>query len=135
MRTLLPLLLLLVLFSGCKKAIQKMQEDAIINAMTDGEWKVTSFKIDDTFYTDDFANYTFKYYANKTVDAKLNGTVVMTGTWDGNGETMSTSANFAGATSPLSFINGSWHIDNNSWTWVVASQTGSQVKVMRLDKL
>jgi hypothetical protein len=135
MRTILPLLLLVILFSGCKKAIQKMQEDAIISAMTDGEWKVTSFKIDDTFYTDDFTNYRFKYYADKTVDAKLNGTVVMTGTWDGDAETMTTTANFTGATTPLSHINGSWHIDNNSWTYVLASQAGSSFKVMRLDKL
>jgi len=59
----------------------------------------------------------------------------MTGTWDGDATTMTTSANFINATAPLNLINGSWHIDNNSWTFVVASQaTGGETKTMRLDK-
>ena len=80
--------------------------------------------------------YKFQYYSNKTVDAIKNGTVEKTGTWDGEASTMTTWANFANATPPLSLINGSWHINNNSWTFVEATQTiGGETKTMRLDKL
>jgi hypothetical protein len=49
---------------------------------------------------------------------------------------MTTSASFTGAIYPLSLINGSWHIDNNSWTFVEATQiNGSDVKSMKLVKL
>ena len=136
MKTVLPILILLVSLSGCKKAIEKIQEDAIIRAMTDGQWKITSFTVNGTDITSNFSAYKFQYYSNKTVDAINNGTVERTGTWDGDAGTMTTSANFAGAPTPLSLINGSWHIDRNSWTYVEATQvTGSETKTMRLDKL
>jgi len=134
-KTLLILIFLTSLFSGCKKSIEKIQEDMVIKAMTDGVWKVTSFTLNSTDITSDFTNYRFKYYSNKTVDAINNGIVENTGTWDGNASTMTTSASFNSPAYPLSLINGNWHIDNNSWTFVVASQTaGSDTKIMRLDK-
>ena len=107
MKTVLPILILLVSLSGCKKAIEKIQEDAIIRAMTDGQWKITSFTVNGTDITSNFSAYKFQYYSNKTVDAINNGTVERTGTWDGDAGTMTTSANFAGAPTPLSLINGS----------------------------
>ena len=126
---------IIFLLSGCKKTIENIQEDLVIKAMTDGQWAVTSFTQNGTNITGDFAGYKFKYYSNKTVDAINNGTVERTGTWDGNSSTMTTSANFINAVHPLILINGNWHIDNNSWTFVVASQTiGSETKTMRLDK-
>lgn len=122
--------------TGCKKAIEKLKEDAIVKAMTDGQWVITSFVQDGNTITSDFAGYSFKYFANKTVDAIRNGSVEKTGTWDGDAATMTTWANFNNATTPLNLINGSWHIDNSSWTYVVATQTGSgTTKTMRLDKL
>lgn len=135
MKKLLPALCLLFLFSGCKKAIEKLAEDAIIKAMTDGQWVVTSFTQNTVDITGNFTGYKFQYYSNKTVDAIKNGTVEKNGTWDGDAATMTTWANFNGATSPLNLINGSWHIDNNSWTFVVATQTtAGETKTMRLDK-
>jgi hypothetical protein len=123
------------LFSGCKKAIENTQQDLVLMAMTDGQWGITSFTQNGTNITTDFAPYKFKYYSNKTVDAIKNGTVEQTGTWDGNATTLTTSANFTNATYPLQLINGNWHIDRNSWTYVEASQTiGSDTKTMRLDK-
>ena len=132
----IPLIIFLtLLFTGCKKAVENIQEDLVIKAMTDGQWVVTSFTQNGNNITADFASYQFKYYSNKTVDAIKSGTVEKTGTWDGNASTMTTSANFTGAAYPLNLINGSWHIDNNSWTFVVATQTnGSETKTMRLDK-
>lgn len=126
---------LILSLTSCKKAAENIQQDLVIKAMTDGKWKVSSFSVNGSNITGDFTNYRFKYYSNKTVDAINNAIVEKTGTWDGNSTTMTTSANFTGAVYPLTLINGSWHIDRNSWTYVEATQTvGSETRVMRLDK-
>jgi len=122
--------------SGCKKTIEKIKENAIISAMTDGQWIITSFVKNGTVITSDFDGYRFQYYSNKTVDAIKNGIVEKTGTWNGDPNAMTVSANFSNASLPLTMINGTWHINDNSWTYVVASQTsGSDIMKMRLEKL
>jgi len=135
MKKLFPVLCIIIFLAGCKKAIENKQQDLIIKAMTDGQWVVSSFVQNGTDITSNFTNYKFQYYDNKTVDAIKSGVVEKTGTWDGEASTMTTWANFTNAVTPLSLINGSWHIVNNSWTFVVATQTaGSETKTMRLDK-
>jgi hypothetical protein len=135
MKKIVALLFLVSLFSGCKKAVENVQEDLVIKAMTDGQWGVTKFTLNGTDITTDFTNYKFKYYSNKTVDAIKSGLVEKNGTWDGNASSMTTWANFNSAAYPLSLINGSWQITRNSWTYVEATQvSGSDTKTMRLDK-
>ena len=136
MKRFLPFLIFILINLSCKKAKESIYEDLVIKAMTNGQWVVTSFTLNGTNITSDFSGYKFQYYSNKTVDAIKNGTVEKTGTWDGNASTMTTSANFPSAVNPLLMINGNWSIVNNSWTFVVATQTvGTDVKNMRLDKL
>lgn len=136
MKKITLLLLAVISLTSCKKAIQQIQEDMILKAMTDGQWAITHFSLNGTNITADFSPYRFKYYSNKTVDAINNGTVEKTGTWDGNANNMTTSASFTNAIHPLVLINGSWKITNNSWTFVEATQTvGADTKNMRLDKL
>ena len=128
-------IVLTVLFSGCKKAVENVQQDLVIQAMTDGQWGVTSFTQNGNNITADFTSYKFKYYSNKTVDAIKNGTVEKTGNWDGDAASMTTWANFSSPPYPLTLINGSWHIDRSSWTYVEATQiAGTETKTMRLDK-
>jgi hypothetical protein len=123
------------LIAGCKKATEKVQADLVIQAMTDGQWMITNFTQNGTNTTVDFASYKFKYYSNKTVDAIKNGTVEKTGTWDGDATSMTTWANFISPPYPLNLINGTWHIDRNSWTYVEATQViGAETRTMRLDK-
>ncbi len=126
---------LLLLLTGCKKAIENAQDDLVIRAMTDGEWVISSFTVNGTPTTPDYSLYKFKYYSNRTVDAIKSGTVEKTGTWDGNTSTMIISDNLTAATYPLNQINGSWLITRNGWTYVEATQTvGPDVKTLRLDK-
>ena len=125
-----------IIFAGCQKKIEKIKENAVISAMTDGQWVITNFVNDGNVITSDFSTYKFQFNSNKTVDAINNGAVEKTGTFDGDASTMTITANFPNAGSALSLINGGWHIDNSSWTFVVASQTaGSQSKTLRLEKL
>jgi hypothetical protein len=135
MKKIIAYITLFIFLAGCKKAVENAQTDLVILAMTDGQWAITSFKINSTNITADFSPYKFKYYSNKTVDAINNGTVEKTGTWDGNASAMTTQANFPSPAYPLNLINGTWNITNNGWTYVVATQTsGSDIKTMRLDK-
>jgi PBP1b-binding outer membrane lipoprotein LpoB len=135
MKKTVAILFILILISGCKKTVQQVVGDAILQAMTDGQWAITSFTQNGTDITTSFSGYKFKYYSNKTVDAIKNGTLETTGSWDGDATTMTTSANFSGVTAPLSLVNGTWHITNNSWTYIAVTQTnGSETKTMRLDK-
>ncbi len=136
MKHFLPIFCLLLLFTNCKKAIEKAKENAIVSAMTDGQWVITSFIDDGTDITSNFSPYKFQYYANRTVDAINNGTVEKTGNWEGDANAMAITATFPSASNPLLLINGTWHIDDNSWTYVVASlTTGGKTKTMRLQKL
>lgn len=127
---------LLPLLAGCKKYVENKTEDAIVNAMTSGQWVVTSFTQNSTDVTSSFSGYKFQYYSNRTVDAIKNNAVEKSGTWNGDAATLSISASFSNVVEPLSLLNGTWHIDNNSWTFVVASQTVSgEARTLRLDKL
>lgn len=137
MKTLILYLAVLPLLfaSSCKKAKENIQEDLVVKAMTDGQWKITNFVYNGSNITGDFANYRFKYYSNKTVDALNNGTLEKNGNWDGNAAAMTTWASFTGAVYPLQLINGNWQITRNSWTYVEATQSaGADTKTMRLDK-
>jgi hypothetical protein len=136
MKNVVIALSLAVIFAGCQKKIEKIKENAVISAMTDGQWVITNFVNDGNVITSDFSNYKFQFYSNKTVDAINNGAVEKTGTFDGDASTMTITANFPNAGSTLTLINGGWHIDDSSWTFVVASQpAGSQTKTLRLEKL
>jgi exonuclease III len=135
MKKLGTILLALAVFTSCKKAIEQRAEDAVLKAMTDGQWVVTSFASNGTDMTSDFVAYKFQYFDNYTVNAIKNGTVEETGTWQGDVNTMTISANFANATNPLLLLNGTWHITNSSWTYVIATMTvGTEVRTVRLDK-
>lgn len=135
MKRLIALFSLIIFLGSCKKTAEKVGEDLVIKAMTDGQWKITKFIQNGTDITSSFSNYRFQYYSNKTVDAILNGTTERTGSWDGDASAMTTYANFPGATNPISLINGTWNITNNGWTYVEATQTNSgETKTLRLDK-
>ncbi len=132
-----PLLIILslVLLAGCQKLIEKKAENAIMKAMTDGQWVITSFISNDSNITSDFSAYRFQYFDNYTVDAIKNGTVENTGNWDGDVNTMNIMASFPNATNPLLLLNGTWHVTDNSWTYVKATMTvDNTTRSLRLDK-
>ena len=124
-----------ILLSGCHKIIEQKAQDAIVKAMTQGQWEITNFTSNGTDMTANFSGYTFQYLENYTVNAIKNGTVEKTGTWQEDVNTMSISANFPNAVDPLLLLNGTWHITENSWTYVKATMTvGSEIRTLRLDK-
>lgn len=135
MKRFILVLSLFSLLAGCKKSVETKAENAIVKAMTDGQWIITSFTSDTSDITSNFAGYKFQYFSNYTVDAIKNGSVEKTGIWEGDVSSMSISANFSGAADPLLLINGTWIITDNSWTYVKASMhIGNEIRTLRLDK-
>jgi hypothetical protein len=112
------LLVFLVALLGCsKEKIQQKQEDLVVKAMTEGQWKVTNFVKNGTDLTSDYSTYAFKFNTNLTVDAINNGTLERSSV-------------------PVGNLHGTWKITSTTWTSVNATQTvGTEVKILRLDKL
>jgi len=136
MKKLIIFSLAISLLSGCKKTKEAIAQDLVVQAMTSGQWIITKFTQNGTDITTNFSGYKFQYFENKTVDAIKNGVKERTGNWDGNASNMTTWADFPGAPSPISLINGTWNITNTSWTYVEATQSnGVETKTLRLDKL
>jgi hypothetical protein len=81
MKKLIPLLFIIILLGSCKKTAEKIGEDLVVKAMTDGQWKITKFTQNSTDITSNFSGYKFQYYSNKTVDAILNGVKDRSGNW------------------------------------------------------
>ena len=134
MKKLLSIFLLLFLLS-CEKKKEQVQEELVILAMTNGQWKVTSYKMGSMDHTSDFNPYLFQFKTNNTVDALNNGSVEKTGTWQGNASARTISSQFSNATTPLTLLNGTWSITRNSWTYVEARQNISGTEhTLRLDK-
>jgi len=136
MKQLTLIIIVSLLLPSCQKTIEKKAEDAIIKAMTDGRWVITNFTTSGTDITPDFMDYKFQYYSDYTVSAIKNGQVEKTGTWQGDAVAMTITANFANAINPIALLNGTWHITDNSWTYVRATMTvGTEVRTLRLDKV
>lgn len=107
----------------------------VVQAMVNGQWKVTNFNKGGTDITTSFAVYKFQFKTDLTVDAINNGNIEKTGSWNADANAQSITSNFTNAVNPLALLNGTWAITNNSWTWVEAKQTlNGELLSLRLDK-
>lgn len=125
----------LLLLAGCEKIKENIQEDMVIKAMTDGQWRVSNFTKGTVDKTADFSPYRFQFRSNNTVEAINNGNKEKSGTWEADPNNRTITSNFSNATAPVVLLNGTWKITNNSWTFVEASQTvNGEVLKLRIDK-
>ncbi|HEY0354641.1 MAG TPA: hypothetical protein VGC29_00475 [Flavisolibacter sp.] len=119
-----------------EEIVQQQQENLVIQAITTGHWKVTSFVKGGTDVTLDFAPYKFQFKTNYTVDAINNGTVEKTGSWNADANAQTITSNFSNASNPLVLLNGVFNIESTTWTSVNASQTvNGELRTLRLEKL
>lgn len=119
-----------LMLSSCKKFIEQQAQDALISLMTTGEWKMVKYTVGSTDITSIWDGYTFKFYSNLTVDAKKNGTVQCSGTWNGNYSANTFSATFpAPANDTVTKLNGTWYRDASTGTSVDATNTGNGDKL------
>lgn len=136
MKRLYPIVLL-IFFAGCiKEKKQQVQENLVVQAIVNGQWKVTNFNKGGSDVTGNFASYNFQFKTNNTVDAINSGSVEKTGTWNADPTAQTITSDFANAADPLALLNGTWLITNTTWTSVEAKQTaGGELRILRLDKL
>src|SRR5688572_4956258 len=101
---------LFCLLTGCNKMIEAAQEDLIIKAMVDGQWKVTQFKKGTIDITSEFSAYVFQFRADKTVEAIKGGSVESKGVWNGNATDRTIASSFSNAAPTIMLLNGTWQI-------------------------
>jgi len=126
MKNPLFLALLFCCFLSCGKKgniEQKVAEDLLVQIMVTGQWTVTGYIKGATDVTSDFSAYKFQFQSNRTVDALKNNTVEKSGSWDGNAIARTITSTFSNASTPLSYLNGTWTITNTTMTTVEANQT------------
>lgn len=122
-----PLLLLIMLslltgMASCKKAIEKKQEDMLMQAITDGIWYVEKYLEDASNISSNFAGYEFKFKDDGTVTGTRDG-IVSNGNWVGNVSNYSITADFPIASDTLQKLNGVWIITDSYWDYVEADKT------------
>ncbi|MBL7769611.1 MAG: hypothetical protein JNK20_11570 [Flavipsychrobacter sp.] len=127
MKKLVWISIMVCLLGACSKAIEEKKEDIILDAMTNGQWYIYSFKEGNTDISSSFSPYTFQFYR----DGKVSGFTPETedkGTWIGDVNTLSIITNFPAASEPVSKLNASWKITNNTWDYVKAETTVQGIK-------
>jgi hypothetical protein len=136
MKKLLMLTLLFALIQCSPEKKQEIQQNLVIQAMTNGQWKVSSFNKAGSDVTTEFSPYQFQFKNNLTVDAINGGSVEKTGNWNADANAQTITSNFATIVSPLIYLNGTWKITSTTWTSVNATKTESgETSTLRLDKL
>ena len=129
-RALLACSLLLTLLIGgiaCKKVKEHLARRLILSAMTDGRWLVDKFTEDTEDITASFSGYEFQFKADGKVYAIL-GAGQEEGTWVGDVNALTIFSNFPGAIAPLSSLNDTWKITNNTTKLVEAIPVNSTRK-------
>ncbi len=123
MKRIALLFILMTAFSfSCKKFIEQTYKNALLNIMTDGQWRMNSYTENGTDITTQWDGYTFQFYSNLNVDAMKNGVVISTGTWNASTTDTTFSANFPlSANDTLRKLNGSWRWNDSSPTYVKAT--------------
>ena len=135
MRNLVLVALVMLFMGSCKKAVENTQLDALMKLITNGQWKVTAFKRNGVDDTAQFANYSFQFKNDGTVDAIKEGRVDKTGTWVGNTSNLTIQSSFGNVELPLNLLNGTWSVTKTSTTFVESrQQVNSEERFLRLDK-
>jgi hypothetical protein len=120
---------------SCKKFIQQQEQNAIVDLVTKGQWRVTGYLDHQTdTLTNDFAGYSFQFNENGTVYGVKFGQQT-NGTWSANVSNKSITSNFPTATYPISLLNHTWTI-TDSYTDSVAAKTpvDSSFNILNLHK-
>jgi hypothetical protein len=128
------LLLLLVVSYSCKKYIQQQEQNALVNLVTQGTWRVTGYVDHDTNITASFTGYSFQFDQNGTVYGILNSQQTK-GTWTASVSDKSITSNFPSAPYPLNMLNHTWII-TDSYSDSVAAKTAvdTSLNILNLHK-
>lgn len=134
MKKLFWLTITISLLGSCKKVIEDKKADIVLDAMTNGQWYVSSFIEGSSDLTTSFAPYVFQFYR----DGKVSGftsTSEEKGTWAGDPDALTIQSQFPTASDPVKKLNALWKIVDSSWDYVKAKTTvDGQNKQLELKK-
>ena len=126
--------LLMLFSSGCKKAVENIKEDLMVNLITSNTWIIVRYMDGPTNITSTFSEYQFKFYKSGKVDAVKDGIAHATGTWEGSESSQSITSQFPATGEPFNKLNGVWKITNTkSKPWRVYSERFEGSKKLVLD--
>jgi hypothetical protein len=115
-------ILLLVIPFSCKKYIEQQEQNALVNLVTKGTWRITGYLDHQTNnITDSFSGYAFQFNENGTVYGIRFGQQT-NGTWSANVSNKTITSEFPSATYPISMLNYTWTV-TDSYTDSVAAKT------------
>jgi len=128
------LILMTLVSSSCKKAVDNIKEDLMVNLITSNTWVVVRYMEGAQNITPTFSTYEFKFYKSGNVDAIENGITKASGTWQGSEATQSITSNFPTTGDPINKLNGVWKVTNTkSNPWRVFSQRNEGATQLNLD--
>lgn len=134
---LLGCLVTVIASSGCKKVIQKIEQDLMVNLITQNNWVIVKYAEGTRDSTANYSTYYFKFNKDWSVEAINNGVTEAKGTWLGSQATQSITSNFPTAGAPINKLNGVWIVVNTkSKPWRVYSHRyeGSTEIVLNLQE-
>jgi hypothetical protein len=115
-------LLLLVIPFSCKKYIEQQEQNALVDLVTKGTWRITGYLDHQTNnITDSFSGYAFQFNENGTVYSTRYGQQT-NGTWSANVANKTITSDFPTASYPISMLNHTWTV-TDSYTDSVAAKT------------
>ena len=133
------IVLLLLLFAipfSCKKYIEQQEQNAIVNLVTTGTWRITGYMDHQLVnLTNSFSGYAFQFNKDGTVYGTWNG-IQTNGTWSANVNAKSITSDFPTAVYPYTLLNYTWTI-TDSYTDSVAARTpvdSSSYNILNLRK-
>lgn len=111
-----------MLSGSCKKAVDNIKQDLMVQLITNNTWVITNYTEGTENKTADYSPYAFKFNKDWSVNAMNNGVSEATGTWLGSEANQSITSDFPNATAPLDKLNGVWIVTNTkSKPWRVYS--------------
>lgn len=126
---------LLVVPFSCKKYIQQQEQNALVDIVTKGTWRITGYLDHQTNnITDSFSGYSFQFNENGTLYTVKYGQQT-NGTWSADIGNKTITSNFPTATYPITMLNYTWTI-TDSYTDSVAAKTsvGTSFNILNLHK-
>src|SRR5580658_5216688 len=113
---------LTLVFFSCKKAVQQQEQNAALNIMTNGTWRVSQYLQDSVDITSTLSQYNFQFYSNGTVTG-TNGSITVTGTWTTNIANRTITSTFPSGSGAVNELNAVWTITDSSPDYVIAYTT------------
>jgi hypothetical protein len=120
---------------SCKKYVQQQEQNALMQLVTNGTWRVTGYMDHGIINrTDTFSGFIFQFNSNGIVSGSRNG-IQTNGTWYSDISTRTITSNFPSSGGPLNLLNYVWKI-TDSYPDSVAAKTavGAQFNILNLHK-